>query len=85
MQTVSELNTQSPINAISIDKQNEKLIKYLENGHTIHFIKARELGIGFLNSRISDLIKLDHVIYKQWVKINGCTCKEYSLTPFKKD
>lgn len=79
--TIASLNTQSPVNAISIDKQNTILLEYLNTGKTIHFIKARTLGIGFLNSRISDLIKNNVVVYKRWICIGSIRCKEYSLTP----
>jgi hypothetical protein len=80
--TINSLSTQSPVNALSIDRQNSILLAYLKTGKTIHFIHARTMGIGFLNSRISDLIKNDVVIYKRWVNIGSIHCKEYSLTPF---
>lgn len=81
---VSDLNTQSPVNAESIHAQNERLLNHLKIGFTINFIQARKMGIGFLNSRISDLKKNDYVIYDRWISIKGIRCKEYSLTPFQK-
>lgn len=80
-----EFPTASPINQDSIVKQNEKLEKHLSAGNTINFMQARAMGIGFLNSRMSDLKKAEKQFYSRWVVINGCKCKEYSFTAFKID
>jgi hypothetical protein len=79
---VADLNNQSPVNAISIHKQNELLLAHLKAGNTINFLQARQMGIGFLNSRISDLIANDVAVFKRWIKVGKCSCKEYSLKPY---
>ena len=78
-----EFPTGSPINQDSIVKQNEKLEQHLSAGNTINFMQARAMGIGFLNSRMSDLKKNDKIFFSRWVVIEGCKCKEYSFTEFK--
>lgn len=85
--TVQQLDiafpTASPINIESIKGQNGRLYEYLKAGNTITMFDAPALGIGYLNSRISDLRNLCRIIiYDQTENINGTTCKRYSLTPF---
>jgi hypothetical protein len=69
-------------NKQSIERQIGTLIEYLSEGRTINFIQAREMGIGFLNSRISDLKKKQFSVHSRWIKIKAIKCKEYSFKPF---
>jgi len=80
------METVSPINIEKLSKQNKRLFEWLSKGNTIHiFHEAKNrLGIGYLNSRISDLTNVHHVkIYKRNIKINDVTVKEYSIFPFE--
>ena len=58
MQTVLEFPSPSPMNTEKLTKQNKRLYDYLCTGESIHCLsEARKvLKIGYLNSRISDLI-----------------------------
>ena len=77
----------SPINTEKLTKQNKRLYDYLCTGESIHcFSPARkELKIGYLNSRISDLINEHGIgIEKKRIRIvdadGGTTnCVEYKL------
>jgi hypothetical protein len=89
MQLTMDFETRSPINAERLKGQNGRLYEYLSAGNTIHcFHPARyELQIGYLNSRIADLIHEGVEIYKRNIKVsdvNGelVTVREYSLKPF---
>ena len=70
----AELNfsSESPINNLKLTSQNGRLYKYLESGKTIHCMSEakRELKIGYLNSRVSDLAKLGVKIYKRYISRN---------------
>lgn len=83
MQPELQFPSSSPINTISLTGQNKLLYDYLLNGNIDMFI-AREIGIGFLNSRVSDLKKHKIEIYSKYIKKNNSTVKLYSLTEFKK-
>lgn len=66
--------------------QNRKLYDWLKAGNTIHVFHPamRELGIGYLNSRISDLRnKCEVTIYSRDIVVNGTHVNEYSINPFK--
>lgn len=72
----------SPINTKGLSGQNKKLFDYLSSGGKIHCLhpKKIELGIGYLNSRCSDLInKFGVKIKKEYIKVNEVTVVEYSL------
>ena len=69
-------------NKESIERQISTLIEYLSEGRTINFIQAREMGIGFLNSRIPDVKARGYKVYNRWTKIKTIKCKEYSFKPF---
>ncbi len=88
------LQTTSPINADRLTGQNKRLWDFLADGNTIHCFHPamKELGIGYLNSRTSDLRKMlreqGKDIFKRYIKVkdaNGeeVTVREYSLHPFK--
>lgn len=78
----------SIINAERLGGQNKRLFEYLANGNSIHVFHPakRELKIGFLNSRASDLINKHGVnISKRYIQVkdtdgNYCTVVEYSLS-----
>lgn len=61
------------------EKQNQILLQHLRGGRTIHFIRAREIGIGFLNSRLSDLRKRGYCFSWVWIKIGETRCKKYRI------
>jgi hypothetical protein len=82
--------TRSPINVDRMKGQNGRLYNWLLTGNTIHCFhpKKYELQIGYLNSRIADLIHDGVEIHKRNIKvkdINGelVTVREYSIKPFK--
>lgn len=85
--------TTSPINIDRLSGQNKRLYDYLAAGNTIHCFHPamKELGIGYLNSRASDLRKKlksqgsdlfrrEIVTDDAWGK--ATRVKEYSLQPF---
>lgn len=85
--------TTSPINVERLSGQNKRLYDFLAAGNTIHCFHPamKELGIGYLNSRTSDLRKMlieqGKDIYKRYIKVkdyNGeeVTVREYSLSEF---
>lgn len=91
MQQEITFPTSSPINISRLSGQNKSLYDFLNQGKTIHvFHPMKEiLGIGFLNSRCSDLKKCGITVYKRMIKVpdrNGepVSVKEYSLNPFDK-
>ncbi len=80
------MQTESPINKAVLTTQNIKLLEYLKAGNKINcFSPSREwLNVGYLNSRISDLIKSGIAIKKEWTKAVNADGKivkvmEYSL------
>jgi len=86
--------TTSPINVDRLSGQNKRLYDFLAAGNTIHCFHPamKELGIGYLNSRTSDLPKMlieqGKDIFKRYIKVkdaNGeeVTVREYSFYPFK--
>lgn len=84
MQPELSFPTQSPINVLKIKGQNRKLYDYMEKGNTVTMFDCPELGIGYLNSRISDLRNRAKIeIYSRFISRHGVTCCEYSLKPFE--
>ncbi len=80
-----EFPSDSPINTDKLGGQNKRLYEYLSSGKTIHCMSEamKELKIGYLNSRCSDLInKFGIKIYKRYISVNDTTVKEYSLKQF---
>ena len=79
-----EFPTESPINEIKLGGQNRRLYDYLSSGKTINCMSdaMKELQIGYLNSRISDLKKHSIKIYKRYILVDNTTVKEYSLKEF---
>lgn len=63
MQLTLEFTSPSPINTERLTGQNLRLFEYLKTGESIHVFHPakRELKIGYLNSRASDLINIYHV------------------------
>lgn len=82
--------TDSPINIEKLGGQNKRLYDWLASGKTIHIFHPakRELKIGYLNSRCSDLINKHGItIYSRFIEVkdidgNPVDVKEYSLSPF---
>lgn len=80
----------APINAAVLGGQNGRLYEYLQvPGRTIHcFHPARvQLKIGYLNSRVADLIKAGVQVYKRYITVRNAfgdevSVVEYSLYPF---
>ena len=70
-QTTLDFTTQSPINVDRLTGQNKRLYDYLLTGAPIHcFHPARQtLRIGYLNSRIADLVEENVPIHKRRVKV----------------
>lgn len=87
-----DFTTASPINKDKLKGQNKRLFDWLAEGNSIHCFSdaMKELRIGYLNSRASDLINKHGVqINKKFIKVpdvdgNLTTVVEYSLTPFTK-
>lgn len=85
----------TPHGSMNIERlkgQNKRLFDYLNLGNSIHVFHPakRDLQIGYLNSRVSDLVKAGVEIYKRVIHvpdINGeaVAVKEYSMIPFKDD
>lgn len=62
--------TYAPINQVRLATQNGRLFNYLMEGGSIHVLHPMKLAlrIGYLNSRIADLIKLQVEIQKDYIK-----------------
>jgi hypothetical protein len=60
---------------------NSKLYDYLQQGNSINFIQAREMGITKLDMNIAEIRKLT-TVYSRTVRINTLMCTEYSLQQF---
>jgi len=79
--------TNHPGNVERLTGQNRRLYDWLVSGKTIHIFNPamQQLGIGYLNSRISDLRNKCNVqIYDRMIEVNGTYCNEYSIKPFEK-
>ena len=79
------------LNPIRLGGQAARLYDYLAKGNTIHcFSEARkDLRIGYLNSRMSDIAHENVQVYKRNIKVPDTfgemvTVTEYSLKPFEK-
>ncbi len=87
MQPELNFTTQAPINVKRLSGQNKRLYDYLQSGKSINcFSKAMwQLHIGYLNSRISDLINVHGVpIRKKRIQVLDfegklTTVTEYSI------
>lgn len=74
-----------PANVERLTGQNKRLYDWLMAGNTIHIFSPamQQLGIGYLNSRISDLRNKCKVqICDRVIKVRGTHCNEYSLKEF---
>ena len=83
--TEIEIPSGSPINAYKLDSQNYKLFHYLKTGATIHckHPAKREMGIGYLNSRISNIVKAKIQVFKRSISVDNTTVTEYSFFEFQ--
>lgn len=81
-------SSRSPINVERLKGQNKRLYDYLDQGNTIHVFDPakQDLKIGYLNSRISDLVKSRVEIFKRFIVVEeggeSVTVKQYSMRPF---
>lgn len=85
MQTTMEFTTATPINIDRIKGQNRRLYEYLAAGGKIHcFHQAmRDLRIGYLNSRCSDLInKCQVAIQKRRIKVQDMEGNEVDVIEY---
>lgn len=86
MQITFDFTTTSPINTYKLTGQNKALYDHLSAGNTITMYQAQSIGVGYLNSRVSDLRNRAGVtIYDRFITINGSQVKEYSLKEFVKN
>lgn len=89
IQATIEFPTDSPINQPRLGGQNLRLWEHLQSDKTIHVMMpvVRELRIGYMNSRISDLRnKHKKEIYDRMITVkdvdgNKVSVKEYSINP----
>jgi len=73
MQQAFEFPTAAPINQRKLGGQNLRLYEWLKAGNRIHVFHPakRELKIGYLNSRCSDLINKHHIPVKsRFITVN---------------
>lgn len=89
-QLALDFTSTSQLNKDRLKGQNQRLYEWLLKGNSIHvFHPAKlEMRIGFLNSRISDLVKAGLTIHKRIIHAadlygNLVAVKEYSMKPFK--
>lgn len=85
-QTQIEFTTSSPINIEKLSGQNRRLYDWLVSGNKIHCMDdaMRNLQIGYLNSRISDLTnKYKIPVKSEFIEVESfgkkTTVKLYSL------
>lgn len=79
-----EFPTSSPINFEKLSGQNKRLFEFLMTGESIHLFHPakKELKIGFLNSRKSDLAnKFDIPIQSEYISVEGTTVIKYWIDP----
>jgi hypothetical protein len=71
-------------NESRINSQNQRLLQYLESGKRIHvFSPAKQkLRIGYLNSRVSDLVKKEIPIQKKRIQVKDITGELVSVVEY---
>lgn len=84
-----DFNPHAVLNVERLRGQSRRLYDFLMQGNSIHVFHPakRDLQIGYLNSRVSDLVKAGVEIHKRVIHVedvNGedVAVKEYSLQPF---
>ena len=83
MQAQLNFTSPSPINCEKLTGQNKALYQHLAAGNTITMFQAQSIGVGYLNSRVSDLRnKIGVHVYDRMINVNGVSVKEYSLKEF---
>ena len=89
-QLAIDFNPHAVHNVERLKGQSQRLYEYLKKGNSIHVFHPakRQLQIGYLNSRISTLVKAGVEIHKRWIEVkdlNGedVSVREYSMSPFK--
>lgn len=86
MQLQMDFDTASKINVERLRGQNLRLYEYLLTGNPIHVFHPakRELRIGFINSRASDLINKHHVpIHKEFKKVKDIDGEEVTVVEYR--
>jgi tryptophanase len=86
--TKEELASPSPINTERLGGQNQRLYAYLSKGRAIHVLHPakQKLKIGYLNSRIADLVKHNIPIIKKRITVKDTeglpvSVVKYALKP----
>ena len=77
--------TTSPINIERLSGQNKRLYDYLVKGNTIHCFHPakKQLRIGYLNSRISDLVnKYKIEVDKKFITVKDDFGEEVDVTEY---
>lgn len=84
-QMIMDFETPSPINVDRLSGQNRRLYDYLKAGNRIHcFSEARRLlRIGYLNSRVSDLINVHKIpVQKTRIKVRDVYGEETTVMEY---
>lgn len=86
-QATIDFTTRSPINVERMKGQNRRLYDYLLTGASINcFSQAKQdLRIGYLNSRIADLVEMDVPISKQRVLVKDVDGEDVSVVEYRMD
>jgi hypothetical protein len=85
--TMSNINnpfTDPPVNnQISIESlhpQSMRLLEHLQQGNSVNFVQAREMGITHLDRHIAEL-RRELTIHSRVIRMGNTRCLEYSLHP----
>lgn len=87
MQPEIDFTSPSPVNTMRLSGQNLRLYQYLASGKSIHcFHPAKyQLQIGYLNSRIADLIKRNVPISKRNITVKDINGDNVSVVEYSID
>lgn len=78
-------NNIHPANKPHIESQRDRILAYLEKGHSLTHLKAQNLfQCTRLAARLHELAHMGHVISKKWVSTSSKKkIKEYSLIQYQ--
>ena len=84
MQTTLNFTSPSPINSDKLTGQNKRLFDYLASGKSIHCMHPDRIAlrIGYMNSRISDIVKAGYEIGKRYIKVKGFDGEETTVVEY---
>lgn len=84
MQQTLDFTTHSSINAEKLTGQNRRLFDYLASGKSIHCMHPDRIAlrIGYMNSRISDIVKAGYEIGKRYIKVKGFDGEETTVVEY---